>query len=71
MLRVVVIDSVEYEVLPLDNLSSPLCGTSCGILHASISIEEAEHEERVLHAKHARAAVKRPFGKDPKPVASE
>jgi len=70
MTRVIIIDSIEYEVLPLDNLTSPLCGTSCGALNAAISIEEAEHEERVLHAKKARAAVKRPFGKTPTALVS-
>jgi hypothetical protein len=64
--RIVVIEGVTYEILPLDNLSSPLCGTASQLITQLISIEEAEHEERVLHAKHARSHVKRPFGKDAK-----
>lgn len=64
MNRTVVYDGVEFEILPLDNLSSPLSGTSSQMITQLMSIEEAEHEERVLHAKHARSHVKRPFGKD-------
>lgn len=64
MTNIRVYEGVEYYVLPLDNLTSALCGTSSQMITQLISIEEAEHEERVLHAKHARSHVKRPFGKE-------
>lgn len=56
-----VYEGIEYEILELTDLTSPLCGTSCGMIAAEISIEEDEHEDRVLQAKKARAAVKRLF----------
>lgn len=63
MLPTVVIEGVEYEILPLDNLSSPLCGTSTGALRCMTTLEEEERGARVAKAKHARSCVKRPFGK--------
>lgn len=60
-----VYEGVEFEIVPLDTFgSSPLCGTASRLLMAQITVEEEEHEERVLHAKKARAAVKRPFGRE-------
>lgn len=65
--RIVVIDFVEYEIVPLDSfLSSPLCGTTSQHLADARNPEDDDHECRVEHARHARTFVKRPFGKDTK-----
>lgn len=51
-----VYEGCEYEVLPLSNfVSSPLVTTTSALLASMITPEDEEHDERVAHAKHARA----------------
>jgi hypothetical protein len=56
-----VYDGVEYEVLPLSNfVSSPLVTTAAALLSSQVTIEEEEHEDRVIHAKRARSFLTNP-----------
>jgi len=51
-----VYENVEYEILPVSNfVSSPLVTTTSALLASMITPEDEEHDERVIHAKHARA----------------